>query len=171
MSAHEINPCVLDVQIITLESLLPLQTIQTLRNIRDLTVSCKRPIDDPEWPTAWTSLTNMTRLALLCKGFESIRAYSNSKYYMPEFLQSMENLEEISLRADYDTIVSSRQQGSGVSTLTGMEGYLLALEVCLPLLRSVQILLADCKEAGELTHDEIGKVESLCQAATFSGRR
>jgi len=109
----------LDLQDRSLGSVLPLKT---LRNVKDLTLSCHlHNIEEPEWPTTWSQLTNMTKLAFGCDEDLTI-------YHRPEFLTELRSLQELKFTTEFDHFER-----------TGEE-YLILIAMCLPFLQSIVVV-------------------------------
>ncbi len=88
------SPSQNDLKLEDMERVLPLET---LANVRDLTVSCQMSPSEPRWPASWSALTGVTRLALHC-GLE----YHPD--FVPGFLSGMSGLRHVELTGSFDWV-------------------------------------------------------------------
>jgi len=132
-----------DLQNRSLGSVLPLKTLQ---NVRDLTLRCRlHNLGEPEWPTTWSQLTDLTRLAFQC--FDHV-----PNYHLPEFLTSLRGLRNLELKTQFSHSVNP------------IEDYLVLVASCLTQLTRLQMNVVNrWAESSGIVFEEI---EQVCQTVS-----
>ncbi len=134
--------------------MLPLTTVQ---NLRDLTLglqNCYYRNGAPEWPTAWGQLAGLTRLAIFggrCATFKD----ANDQQKLLEFLGSLPSLKEFEASVDSSIIF-----GSGGELLFGLAS-------CVPSLNKLVVTL----RAKTFVHESVPLEARLQRLAGFSDYR
>jgi hypothetical protein len=110
-----------DLQVGALDRVLP---VNTLQNVKDLDFHCFVHENEPLWPTTWSQLTNLTRLALQCEDADE------PGFHFPEFITDLRSLKDLEYTIEIGDFYSSGEE------------YIVLMTRCLKQLTRLQINVA-----------------------------